>query len=666
MELRNSLAVKVTLWFLLLAFLSGAFMVVFVRRAVVEALRVQVIEHGADDSHRLTLALEEAEPQDALQETLSDQDLNQQLMFVVSQDGHYVAHPDASKIGQLLSEDYPAQVVEAIFANAQGALDSETSADVITYEAVSSGSLVAVSIIPESEATKAIGYFEGQSYIQIFTALFIMAFVGGVATWITIRPIRQLTQAVQEIGEGKLETRVEVEELDAEMEILGVSFNRMAEQLQHLFDDLEDRVAERVRDLTLASQVSRQITTELDSTSLVAHVAELTASTFALYHVSIFLYDESDQTIKFRQGIGKIGEQLVSQGKQFRLNDHGLVPLVARTREAITSNDVLQDKNYLPNPLLPDTRSELVVPMLFRGDLVGVLDLQAKEANRFTADDIKIMMTLAEQVAIAIMNARLFEEVQSALKNAERANQVKSAFLASMSHELRTPLNAILNFSQFIASGMLGPVNAEQVDLLQKLTASGKHLLSLINDVLDISKIESGSLQLFIEDGVNLSEELNTVIASGKILLKDKPVELRTDIDSNLPHISGDKRRIRQIMLNLVSNACKFTESGHVTLSLRQQDHEILFSVKDTGPGIAPEDHDIIFETFRQSDAGIRQGEGTGLGLPISKRLAEAHGGRLWMESIVGQGATFYVALPLHVSQVPQATIEHKGSNNGN
>jgi signal transduction histidine kinase len=304
--------------------------------------------------------------------------------------------------------------------------------------------------------------------------------------------------------------------------------------------------------------------------------------------------------------------------------------------------------------------------MLFRGDLVGVLDLQAKEANRFTADDIKIMMTLAEQVAIAIMNARLFEEVQSALKNAERANQVKSAFLASMSHELRTPLNAILNFSQFIASGMLGPVNAEQVDLLQKLTASGKHLLSLINDVLDISKIESGSLQLFIEDSVNLSEELNTVIASGKILLKDKPVELRTDIDSNLPHISGDKRRIRQIMLNLVSNACKFTESGHVTLSLRQQDHEILFSVKDTGPGIAPEDHNIIFETFQQSDAGIRQGEGTGLGLPISKRLAEAHGGRLWMESTVDQGATFYVALPLQVSQVPQATIEHKGSNNGN
>jgi nitrate/nitrite-specific signal transduction histidine kinase len=257
-------------------------------------------------------------------------------MFVVSQDGHYVAHPDTSKIGELLTQDYAAKVADTIFANAQGALDAETSVDVITFEAVPSRGLIAVSIIPEAQATKAIGYFEGQSYVQIFTALFIMAFVGGFATWITIRPIRQLTKAVQEIGEGKLETRVEVADLDAEMEILGVSFNRMAVQLQHLFDDLEDRVAERVRDLTLASQVSRQITTELDSTSLVAHVAELTASTFALYHVSIFLYDEADQTIRFRQGTGKIGEQMAAQGKQFRLRDHGLVPLVARTQERRT------------------------------------------------------------------------------------------------------------------------------------------------------------------------------------------------------------------------------------------------------------------------------------------------------------------------------------------
>jgi signal transduction histidine kinase len=301
--------------------------------------------------------------------------------------------------------------------------------------------------------------------------------------------------------------------------------------------------------------------------------------------------------------------------------------------------------------------------MLFQGNLIGVLDLQAEQINRFTADDIKIMVTLAEQVAIAITNARLFEELQVALKHAERANQVKSTFLASMSHELRTPLNAIINFSQFISSAMLGPVNDEQIALLQKLTASGKHLLSLINDVLDISKIESDSLQLFIEEGINLAEELDTVVASGHALLKDKEVELQSRIGTNLPPIAGDKRRIRQIMLNLVSNACKFTDSGQITVSLSQQGHEILFSVTDTGPGIAPKDHEIIFETFRQSETGIRHGEGSGLGLPISKRLAEIQGGRLWLESEVGKGTTFYVALPLGLSELAQPTLLEGGSS---
>jgi signal transduction histidine kinase len=244
-------------------------------------------------------------------------------------------------------------------------------------------------------------------------------------------------------------------------------------------------------------------------------------------------------------------------------------------------------------------------------------------------------------------------ETQEAREQAEKSNHVKSAFLASMSHELRTPLNAILNFSQFVSSGMVGPVNDEQVDLLEKLTMSGKHLLSLINDVLDISKIESGSLQLFVEENINLSEDVKAVIASGQILLKEKPVEIYFDMGSDLPLITGDRRRIRQIMLNLVSNACKFTESGHITVTLRKQEQELIFSVRDTGPGIAQEDHEIIFETFRQSETGMRVGEGTGLGLPISRKLAEAHGGRLWMESHIGEGSTFYVALPIQLVQMP-------------
>jgi signal transduction histidine kinase len=221
-----------------------------------------------------------------------------------------------------------------------------------------------------------------------------------------------------------------------------------------------------------------------------------------------------------------------------------------------------------------------------------------------------------------------------------------------MSHELRTPLNAVLNFTKFVSSGMLGPVNEKQVDALTKTIDSGRHLLSLINDVLDITKIESKMLNLFIEPEVNVREELDTVMATAESLLAGKPVRLIRDVSPDLPSIVGDKRRIRQILLNLVSNACKFTEDGSVTISAHVQDNMLQMFVTDSGPGIAPDDHDLIFESFRQTRAGLSQGGGTGLGLAIARRLAEAHGGRLWLESVPGSGATFYVTLPVHSDEL--------------
>jgi signal transduction histidine kinase len=195
---------------------------------------------------------------------------------------------------------------------------------------------------------------------------------------------------------------------------------------------------------------------------------------------------------------------------------------------------------------------------------------------------------------------------------------------------------------------MMGPVNAQQVELLDKSLANSEHLLSLINDILDISKIESGSLKLFVEDNVNVETEILAVYATGQAILRDKPVEFRTEISPDLPLIVGDKRRIRQILMNLVSNACKFTAAGSVIIRAHLNGTQsIVIAVQDSGPGIAPEDQENIFETFRQSQVGIRQGEGTGLGLTISRRLAEAHGGSLRVESRVGEGATFYVTLPI-------------------
>lgn len=239
------------------------------------------------------------------------------------------------------------------------------------------------------------------------------------------------------------------------------------------------------------------------------------------------------------------------------------------------------------------------------------------------------------------------DETQKAREAAERSDEVKSAFLASMSHELRTPLNSIINFTKFVAKGMMGPVNEEQTNTLGEVIDSAKHLLSLINDVLDMSKIESGSLRLFVEENIDMKAVLDNVLSTGKSLIVDRPITIESQVAADLPTIRGDRQRLLQILLNIMSNACKFTEEGPIQLVACHENGEIKISVKDSGPGIAVEDQPLVFEAFKQTSAGLRQGGGTGLGMPISKNLAEAHGGKLWVESEFGKGATFIVSLPV-------------------
>lgn len=260
-------------------------------------------------------------------------------------------------------------------------------------------------------------------------------------------------------------------------------------------------------------------------------------------------------------------------------------------------------------------------------------------------------LQITNEALEAIVKQRTIE-LEKAKEDAERANVVKSQFLAAMSHELRTPLNAILNFTQFVSTGVLGDINQEQEDTLNKVVTSGEHLLSLINDVLDISKIEAGALELFVEDDINMNKELKVIIETAKGLLQTDAVTIEQDIQPDLPLITGDKQRINQILLNLVSNACKFTEKGAITIGAKQHNDTIQFYVKDTGAGIASVDFDKIFETFGQTRVGLKKGRGTGLGLPISRRLAEAHGGTLTLESTVGVGTTFTVTLPIKPEQL--------------
>ncbi len=273
-----------------------------------------------------------------------------------------------------------------------------------------------------------------------------------------------------------------------------------------------------------------------------------------------------------------------------------------------------------------------------------------RQANTKLEQDVKD--SAIEMQAIVDEYERTRVELEEAWADAERANRVKSAFLASMSHELRTPLNAIINFSKFVVRGVVGPINDQQTEMLTNVVNSGQHLLNLINDVLDMSKIESGSLNLFVENDVDLNTICQDALNTAQSLIGDRPVELRSDIAPDLPRLWGDRQRILQILLNLLSNACKFTQQGHIVLSVKQQADEILISVSDTGPGIPKADWDLIFQPFKQTETGIRQGQGTGLGMPISRNLVELHGGRIWLDSVPGEGSTFYVALPIRSSKL--------------
>jgi len=279
-------------------------------------------------------------------------------------------------------------------------------------------------------------------------------------------------------------------------------------------------------------------------------------------------------------------------------------------------------------------------------DLEGEIAVLANSLTSMTSRLRDLIYNLEDKVE------ERTHDLEIAAQELKRVDMMKSQFLASMSHELRTPLNSIINFTQLIAMGVAGPVTEEQLNMLNTSLSSSKHLLQLINDVLDISKIQAGKLSLYIEEDVNLNEEIRAVVEMAEPLLQkqnasfDKPIQFIQDIDQNLPMTACDRRRFRQILLNLLSNAIKFTESGSITLSAKKKEDEFIFAVMDTGPGIPDDMQGSIFEPFTQVTNNIKQSQGTGLGLPISRSLAQAHGGDLWVESKVNEGSTFFFTMP--------------------
>ena len=309
------------------------------------------------------------------------------------------------------------------------------------------------------------------------------------------------------------------------------------------------------------------------------------------------------------------------------------------------------DYTWVEAQKLGGFRTILGVPMLREGVPVGILTLSRSEVRPFTDKQIELALTFADQAAIAIENVRLFDEIQDKSHQLEIASQHKSQFLANMSHELRTPLNAILGYSELILDNIYGETPEKMREVLERLQANGKHLLGLINDVLDLSKIEAGQLTLDLAD-YSLKDVVHTVVTAVESLAAGKKLSLTTVVGLNLPVGHGDERRLVQVLLNLVGNAIKFTDKGEVAIKATMSDGSFTVAVRDTGPGIAPSDQDKIFGEFQQADnAATKRKGGTGLGLSIAKRIIGMHGGRIWVESDVGKGSTFAFTIPVKVER---------------
>jgi len=293
-------------------------------------------------------------------------------------------------------------------------------------------------------------------------------------------------------------------------------------------------------------------------------------------------------------------------------------------------------------------RSVLAVPLLREERILGALTVWRKEAGNFSDEIVNLLQTFATQSALAIQNARLFREIEVKSRELEAANRHKSEFLANVSHELRTPLNAIIGFSEVLGERMFGELNEKQAEYTEDILSSGRHLLSLINDILDLSKIEAGRMELELT-----KFDLPSAVENALILVRERAtrhgIKLERAIDERLGDFTGDERKVKQILVNLLSNSVKFTPEGgkiHVNASLNNG--SVIISIADTGIGIAKEDQEAIFEEFRQVGTNYAQKrEGTGLGLTLTRKFVEMHGGKIWVESEPGKGSTFTFTLPV-------------------
>ncbi|MBN1565260.1 MAG: GAF domain-containing protein, partial [Anaerolineae bacterium] len=453
----------------------------------------------------------------------------------------------------------------------------------------------------------------------------------------------------RQVGTMLLETQEQHTFTPEEMRPFAALSGQMASALDSLL--LLEQTQKRAAEMQAVSEVGAEAASSLNTDRLLKTVSELTKERFGLYHAHVYLLDDEERNLILRAGAGVAGDMMAQGGHHIPLShQQSLVVQAALRRQPIIANNVTQASDFLPNPMLPQTKAELATPMIAGGEVIGVLDVQADQIDFFSQEDMQVQMTLASQVAVAVQNARLFSEQVAVAEQLREVDRLKSEFLASMSHELRTPLNSIIGYAEVLLDGIDGELTDDMEEDVGAIHGSGKHLLNLINDILDLAKIEAGQMDLVVED-FDLRPVAEDMANTNRILLKDKPVDIVLDIPDDLPQIHADSLRIRQVVSNLLTNAIKFTEEGSITLRARPFPADpkmVEIAIVDTGMGMNEKQLQVIFDRFRQVDQShTRRAGGTGLGLSITRQLIEMHGGEIWVESEPDVGSTFAFTLPL-------------------
>jgi len=597
--------------------------------------------------------------------------------YVVDRDGRLIAHPDISLVLRNTNMSKLEQV--------HTALDDLRDGKPLSGDSARFGrSLDGTPVLSSVAAIPALGWLvfveqpTSEALQPLYTSLWqtIALLVLGLATaalgaWFLSRrmasPIRVLSAGAERLGSGDFGHRIEVRTGD-EVEALATNFNRMAGQLQESHATLEQRVVDRTRELTetleqqtataeILQVISRSPT---DTQPVFDAIAESAMRLLDGWSVLVFRYDGERMRVIASHG-GLPGTDVASV--RAALGDPRPEEL-AYPGDAIRKRTILQIADVEAGDVAPDLRevarargwrANIAVPMLRDGAPIGLITVSRKNPGAFDERESRLLQTFADQAVIAVENVRLFTEIQEKSRQLEVASQHKSQFLANMSHELRTPLNAILGYTEMMADGLYGEVGEKAAGVLERVQNNGRHLLGLINDVLDLSKIEAGQLTLTVEP-YSVADMVATVLSATESLARTKGIALGSAVAPGLPTGTGDARRLTQVLLNLVGNAIKFTDQGSVEVRGAQAGDRFELSVVDTGLGIAPADQARVFEEFQQVDnTSTRKKGGTGLGLSISRKIVELHGGRISVESEVGKGSTFKVSVPINVAPIKDA-----------